>query len=259
MPNDLHVAERSPAESTREGFYGEVLRLLAKSGYPFLLSGTNALSCYTGIERPTKDVDVFATAGDALRILAFFKEHGFGVEVVDERWLARITRGELFVDVIYNMPTVSVHVTEDWFKDAPTSRLHGVEVRLVPPTEYIWSKIFLQDHHRYDGADVAHMILKRHDAIDWKRLLRHMELYWEVLLMALLNFRFIYPSERDVIPKWVLDELIGRLQAQAAMPPPGRKVCRGRILSPRDYAVDVAEWGFSDAIGNLEETYEQPD
>ena len=44
MPNDVHVAERPPAESTREGFYGEVLRLLAKSGYPFLLSGTNALA-----------------------------------------------------------------------------------------------------------------------------------------------------------------------------------------------------------------------
>jgi hypothetical protein len=36
---------------------------------------------------------------------------------------------------------------------------------------------------------------------------------------------------------------------------PGRRVCRGRIFSPRDYAIDVDQWGFSDAVGNLEEQY----
>ena len=53
-----------------EGFYEEVVRLMAESEIPFLLSGTYALSCYTGIVRPTKDVDVFAKAGDALKMLS---------------------------------------------------------------------------------------------------------------------------------------------------------------------------------------------
>jgi hypothetical protein len=133
--------------------------------------------------------------------------------------------------------------------------LFGAKVRLVPPTQFIWSKIFVADHHRYDGADVAHMILKRHEEIDWHQLLSHMELYWEVLLMALLNFRFIYPSERHCVPRWLMEELLERLRDQADMKGPGKKVCRGRIFSPRDYAVDVDEWGFSDAVGNLEEQY----
>src|SRR5438045_4033896 len=90
-----------------EAFYSEVLQLMADSGIPFLVSGTYALAKYTGIDRPTKDVDVFAKAGDALTLLHYFKEHGFDVEIVDERWLARVTRGEMFVDVIYNMPTVT--------------------------------------------------------------------------------------------------------------------------------------------------------
>ena len=34
-----------------------------------------------------------------------------------------------------------------------------------------------------------------------------------------------------------------------------KKVCRGRIFSPRDYLIDVDEWGFSEAVGNLEEEY----
>src|SRR5215204_2591739 len=82
-----------------EAFYSQVLQLMAESGIPFLVSGTFALASYTGIDRPTKDVDVFAKAGDALKLLHYFKEHGFDVEIVDERWLSRVTRGELFVDI----------------------------------------------------------------------------------------------------------------------------------------------------------------
>ena len=154
-----------------EAFYSEVLQLMAKSEIPFLVSGTYALASYTGIDRPTKDVDVFAKAGDALKLLSYFRDHGFSVETVDERWLDRITRGKLFVDVITNMPTVTTHVTDDWFVNAPEAELFGATVKLVPPTQFIWSKIFVQDHHRFDMADVAHMILKCHDRIDWMMLL----------------------------------------------------------------------------------------
>ena len=248
-PQDFVSSERA------EAFYAEVIRLMAESGIPFLLSGTYALSCYTGIVRPTKDVDVFARAGDALRMLSFFKERDFGVQVVDERWLYRVTREELFVDIITNMPTSQTHVTDDWFVDAPEAKLFDTCVHLVPPTQFVWSKIFVADRYRYDGADVAHMILKRSADIDWKQLISHLELYWEVLLMAVLNFRFVYPSERDLVPRWVMDELLGRLQAQLEMPQAEKRVCRGRIFSPRDYMIDINDWGFSEAVGNLEEDY----
>ena len=46
-----------------------------------------------------------------------------------------------------------------------------------------------------------------------------MELYWEVLLINVLNFRFVYPTERDLIPRWLYDELLERLKAQDEMPP----------------------------------------
>jgi hypothetical protein len=125
-PNGSTIQQPPEAEA----FYAEVLRLMAQSEVPFLVSGTYALSSYTGIDRPTKDVDVFAKAGDCLRILAYCKDHGFDVEIVDERWLARITRGRLFVDVIYNMPTVATHVTDEWFENAPEWELFGAKVRL---------------------------------------------------------------------------------------------------------------------------------
>ena len=73
-------------------------------------------------------------------MLSYFRDHGFSVETVDERWLNRITRGTLFVDLITNMPTVTTHVTDDWFVNAPETELFGAKVRLVPPTQFIWSK-----------------------------------------------------------------------------------------------------------------------
>src|ERR687894_92556 len=75
---------------------------------------------------------------------------------------------------------------------------------------------------------------------------------WEVLLMHLLNFRWIYPTERDNVPRWVMDELLDRLAKQLELPPPQMKVCRGRMFSRVDYEIDVKAWGFADVGGEGE-------
>ena len=230
-------------------FYADSLRILKESQIPFLVAGTFAVNCYTGINRATKDLDVFCKAGDFPRILLHFKEHGFETSIEDERWLAKVRVGNCFFDVIFSSPSAVITVSDYWFKESHPAEIYGVNVQLTPPTEMIWSKALLQNRHRYDGADIAHMILRQSDRIDWKRLLTHMEQYWEVLLIHLLNFRFIYPSERDRIPRWLVDELLLRAKEQADLPVPKTKVCRGRLFSPDDYRVDVAEWGFADVVG----------
>ncbi|KAA9018887.1 nucleotidyltransferase family protein [Sphingobium limneticum] len=239
-------------------FYADSLAELVASEIPFMLSGTYALGCLTGIVRPTKDLDVFCKAGDAPRILAHFKQLGHEVEFEDERWIGKVWKDGHFFDVIYNISSASLPVTEEWFRDSAHADVYGTRVRITPPTEFILSKLFIQDRYRYDGADVAHMILKQYEAIDWQRLLDAMELHWELLLIALLNFRFIYPTERHCIPLWLFEELLGRLQTRAELPVPKIRVCRGRLLSPRDYLVDITEWGFADVVGKgLEESHDR--
>ena len=245
----------SPPPDAAE-FFAESLKLLKESGIPFLLSGTYAVTAYTGINRPTKDLDVFCKAGDYPRILAFFQARGYRTEVEDERWIAKVFHGDNFFDVIFAMSNGAIAVADDWFgEDAIT--VYGHEVRITPPTALILSKVFIQDRYRFDGADVNHVILKQSDSIDWKRLLDQMEPYWEVLLAHLLNFRFAYPTERDKVPVWLMTELTERLHAQVDLPPAKVKVCRGRLFSPRDYVVDIAEWGFADVVGKgLEERHD---
>ena len=133
----LTPADDFETPGSTEGFFEEVIRLMAESEIPFLLSGTYALSCYTGIVRPTKDVDVFAKAGDALRMLSYFKERGFNIQIVDERWLYRVTRDEMFVDIITNMPTSQTHVTDEWFADAPEAAVTGTVPGMVTVTVFV--------------------------------------------------------------------------------------------------------------------------
>src|SRR5690606_12704993 len=240
-----------------QAFYEEALRLLKESGVPFLLSGTYTVTAYTGIRRTTKYLDVFSKPGDYPRIHAIFQARGYRTDVEDERWIAKVWKDDKhFFDVIFAMSNGTIAVSDSWFgPDCIT--VYGHEVTITPPTALNLSKAFIQDRYRYDGADVNHDILKQAEAIDWKSLLDQMDLYWEVLMAHLLNFRFAYPTERGLVPAWLMTELIGRLQAQVDLPPPRVKVCRGRLFSPRDYIADISEWGFGDVVGKgLEERHD---
>lgn len=235
-----------------EAFYAEAIRRLAEMNVPFLLAGTYAVSAYTGISRVTKDLDIFCKAGDYTRILAGFKELGYQIEIEDDRWLGKVYRDGHFFDVIFASSNGVMPVGDQWFEHACPIEIFGARAWIVGATELVYSKAFIQLRHRYDGPDVAHVILKAHDQIDWRRLLGYMEVHWEVLLTHLLNFRWIYPTERDCVPAWLLDELLDRLAKQRELPQPRMKVCRGRMLSRIDYEIDVREWGFADVGGEGE-------
>lgn len=249
MPHMLAKASPTLADADAEAFVQDALSELAVCGIPFLLAGTYAVSAYTGISRPTKDLDIFCRAGDYARILAHFKERGYDIEVEDDRWLGKVIKGNHFFDVIFAGSNGTMPIGDAWFENARQMELSGHHVRIIAPTELIWSKCFVQLRHRYDGGDVVHVILRAHDQIDWQRLLNHMEVHWEVLLIHLLNFRWIYPTERDKVPDWLLDELLDRLQAQRQLPLPQMKICRGRMFSRVDFEIDVKEWGFADVGG----------
>lgn len=242
-------AEPTLKHPDAEAFYTEALHILVETGIPFLLAGTYAVSAYTGISRETKDLDVFCKPGDYPRILAHFKQAGYAIEVEDDRWIGKVYKGPHFFDVIFASSNGAMPIGDAWFEQARQITVFGSPVRILGPTDLVWSKCFIQLRHRYDGADVAHTILKAHEDIDWRRLLSCMEAHWEVLLVHLLNFRWIYPTERDAVPAWLIDELLDRLQAQRALPLPQMKVCRGRMVSRVDYEIDVREWGFADVGG----------
>jgi hypothetical protein len=244
------AAAPAPASPSAHGFYAGALDILCASGIPFLIAGTYALNAYTGLRRQTKDIDVFCKPGDYPRILHLFQEHGYTPEIEDERWLAKVRKGRDFFDVIFNSTAGVTPVNDAWFTEQREAEIFGHKVQILPPTEFVWSKAFVQNRERYDGADICHVMLKEHDNIDWRRLLTYMEQYWEVLLVHILNFRFVYPTERHRVPQWLMDELMERLRLQDGLPVPQTRICRGRMFSRTDYLIDVQEWGFADIAGD---------
>jgi hypothetical protein len=67
------------------------------------------------------------------------------------------------------------------------------------------------------------------------------------LLSHLVLFGFIYPSEYDRVPDWVMYELMRRLERSLSSPAPEDRVCRGTLLSREQYLVDVQHLGCRDA------------
>jgi hypothetical protein len=171
---------------------------------------------------------------------------GYRTEVTFPHWLAKAWIVERFVDVIYSSGNGAAPVDDEWFEHAVDAELLGIPVRLCPPEEIIWSKSFVQERERFDGADIAHLILKSGRRFDWRRLIRRFGDNWRVLLAHLVNFGFVYPGEREVIPEWAINELGRRLLEEAKEPPSREKVCRGTLLSREQYLVDVAMLGYRD-------------
>jgi hypothetical protein len=123
----------------------------------------------------------------------------------------------------------------------------GVRVDLSPPEEMIWSKAFVMERERFDGADIAHLVLACHRRLDWHRLVRRFGPHWRVLLAHLVLFGFVYPSERAAVPGVVMRLLGRRLTREGIEPAPEERVCRGTLLSRAQYLTDVFRRGYADA------------
>jgi hypothetical protein len=223
---------------------------------PYLIGGAYAMGSLAGIERHTKDIDAFVRRRDRDTILRVLEAAGYRTEVTFPHWLAKAWIVERFVDVIYSSGNGAAPVDDEWFEHAVDAELLGIPVRLCPPEEIIWSKAYVQERERFDGADIAHLIRKCGLGFDWHRLLRRFDAHWRVLLAHLVTFGFVYPGERDIIPEWLIRELSDRLLRESREPSPEGKVCRGTLLSREQYLVDIATWGYRDGrlepLGNME-------
>jgi hypothetical protein len=62
----------------------------------------------------------------------------------------------------------------------------------------------------------------------------------------LVLFGYIYPSERDKIPTAIMDDLIARLRSEQRTAG-AHRICRGTLLSRKQYLLDIQERGFRDA------------
>jgi hypothetical protein len=227
-------------------FYCHTLGVFAKAKLPVLIGGAYAFARYTGIERHTKDFDVFVREMHFLETLEALKGAGYSTEATFPHWLGKAFHGEFFVDVIFGSGNGIARVDDGWFLHGQPDRIFDVPVQLCPPEEMIWSKAFVQERERFDGADVAHLIRSLGPHLDWQRLLRRFGSHWQVLLSHLVLFGYVYPGERDAVPGWLMSVLQRRLSETLSSPPPNERACRGTLLSRQQYLYDIERQGYGD-------------
>jgi hypothetical protein len=232
-------------------FYASVLGTLIKAEVPFLVGGAYALAPLTGIVRHTKDLDVFLKPDDLDQALLALQSAGYRTDRTFPHWLAKAFDTDLehalFVDLIYRSGNGVAEVDDGWFEHALDNEVLGIPVKLVPAEESVWSKAFVMERERFDGADVAHLIQALGPDLDWDRLLERFGPHWRVLMAHLVLFGFIFPSQRDRIPARILHELTDRLRAEIDSTAPTTPVCQGTLLSRAQYLVDLERSDLEDA------------
>jgi hypothetical protein len=226
-------------------FYLRALDVVEAARVPYCLAGAYCLAYYAGIVRHTKDLDLFVRERDIPALEEAFDAAGYRTERTHPHWLAKAFDDDstgAFVDLIFRSGNGMCRVDDDWLSHAASGQVWGRPVPLCPAEEVIWSKSYIQERNRFDGADVAHLLLARGPRLDWERLLRRFAGTERVLLAHVILFGFIYPTEKGRVPQWAFDELVKRVQDEKT---PEQAVCRGTVLSWEQYLPDL-EKGFID-------------
>jgi hypothetical protein len=226
--------------------YRHALATLNEAGVPYLVGGAYAFERYTGIARETKDFDLFLKQDDFEHAAEVLRGAGYHTELSYPHWLGKAFIGDDFIDLIFSGGNGVATVDDLWFKHALEESLFDQPIKLCPVEEIIWSKAFIMERERFDGADVIHLLLHAAEDLDWNRLLYRFGDYWRVLFGHIVLFGFVYPSERHRVPAWVTDELAERVKREAAVRQPSEPICRGTLISRAQYLVDVDRYGYID-------------
>ena len=224
-------------------FYRQVLDQLIGLGVPFLVGGGYAFRCHTGIDRVTRDFDVFMKPEHVEATLESLRNAGFDAVMVCPHWLAKVQSGEDYVDIIFSSGNGVAAVDDAWFEHSVECEVLGFSVRICPIEEMIWSKAFIMERERFDGADIVHLIRSAQGQLDWQRLLARFGPHRRVLLAHLILFGFVYPNERHMIPEQVMRELIDALRHERGQR--NGDVCLGTLLSRSQYLPDL-DRGYKD-------------
>lgn len=231
--------------------YKRALEALTSANVAFVVAGAYAIYEHTGIYRKTKDLDLFFEPAAVVPAARALREAGFVTRLEDPHWLAKATSGDYFVDLIYGMGNGVALIDSDWIRHSRQGMLAATPVRIAPPEELLWHRLFISERHRHDMADILHLILCLGDTFDWERLVARVGTHWPLLLGQLLAFSYVYPGYRANVPAWVYERLIDRAREEIGNEAEDADLTRGPLISRFSFTIDVREWGFTDPVAEL--------
>jgi hypothetical protein len=226
--------------------YRQGLKALNTAHVDFLVTAAFARYAYTGIWRPTKDLDLLILPGNLKNAIEVLEAAGFETEITDGRWLAKAWMGNHFIDLIFGTGHGQVQIDEQMFQSSKKGYVLGIPVRLIGVEEMIVTSGYIAGRNRFDGSDVVHLIRASRGKINWQRVLDLLGENRELLLWHLILFDFIYPGHSEYLPKELMTELFSEARERWEQGKADSKEFRGSLLDPFSYTVDTEDWGYRD-------------
>lgn len=231
--------------------YKRALEAVNQAGVPYVVAGAYAIYEHTGIYRKTKDLDLFFEPSSVVAAAQALRSVGFVTRLEDDHWLAKATAGDHFIDLIYGMGNGVALIDSGWMEHSRPGILAACPVRIAPPEELIWHRLFISERHRHDMSDIVHLILCHGETLDWERLVARVGEHWPLMLSQILMFSYVYPGYRTKIPRWVPEQLLERARAQVGRNGDDQDYTRGPLISRFSFTIDVQEWGFNSPRAEL--------
>lgn len=190
--------------------YAPVMRRAEEMGLRFAMGGGLAYSLYGGHPRNTKDLDVFILPPDHEPYLKLMEEAGFNEYTVvpyDRTWSYRGVKDGFIMDLLWGMLNDRAPFDEAWVKRGWEIPFRGVKIRLLPPEELMWTKMYIVHRDRCDWPDILVILGTRGPELDWSHFLERVGADAPLLGSILSFFRWLHPERAAQFPPWIWEKM----------------------------------------------------
>jgi len=228
---DLHPAWGGEIPDAQWAIYDRALGELNDSGIRYALGGAFGLAVYIDHLRNTKDLDLYVMRrdrGDVIEILTRCGLADYYDRLPYQRhWIYRSVAGDVIVDVIWEMANRRAAVDAAWLTRGSLIDLRGRVLRVLPPEELLWSKLYVMQRERCDWPDIINLIHATGPDLDWDRLIRRLGDDEPLLAAVLSVFGWVCPARALELPTGLWRRL------GISRPSPGP--CRAALFDSRPW------------------------
>jgi hypothetical protein len=223
--------------------YERVLLEASRREIRFALGGAFALATYTGRWRNTKDLDIYVRPEDRGAMIDVLSDVGMqdfhDTLPYDRAWIYRGCRDSVIVDIIWSMANQRAQVDDSWLNRGPSIDVRGQTVRIIPPEEMIWAKLYVLQRDRCDFPDVLNLIYATGATLDWDILLDRLGEDRPLLSGILSVFQWMCPGRSLELPRSLWRRLRLPPPQQDEVPPTNRR--RVDLLDRRPWFMFAAD------------------
>ena len=76
--------------------------------------------------------------------------------------------------------------------------------------------------------------------------------HWEIVLFALVLFRYVYPAHTDYVPAELWQDLLSRYMHLVQHPDPNAPF-RGSLVDENVFSIDMKNWGLENLLAQSRE------